>query len=91
MLYYKNFELEDTIDHINEDQNHLLYACCYLVDYRASIRETARNCGFSKSTLHRKIHKDLKILSPELYGCVCKQLKRNEKKRGCQNGYNKYN
>lgn len=81
MLYYENYEIPEK-DYLNEEEIHVLYACSWMVENRATIRETALNCNYSYTTLWRRIHNDCKLLSNELYGCVLKQIKLNLERIG---------
>lgn len=78
--YFRGYEMEQYI--VSEKEYCLLEAAYWMVDNRATIRETALNCGFAKSTLHSKLQTELKTLSPELYRCVRKQIGLNWKNRG---------
>lgn len=77
MLYYKGYELAEEYWCVNQEELHVLYACHWMVDNRSTIRETARNCEYSTTTFWRRIHKECRELSPELYRCVVKQMKVN--------------
>lgn len=60
MLYYEGYELAEEYWCVNEEELHVLYACHWMVDNRATIRETARNCEYSPTTFWRRIHKKCK-------------------------------
>lgn len=79
--YYAGYKLSDEYIELNEENRRILCAAVWMVDNRSTIRETALNCDFSKSALHRRIHKDLRRLSPELYKCVCRQMNENRRKK----------
>ena len=81
MIYYQNYEIPEK-DFLSNEELHVLYACCWMVDNRSTIRETAVNCGYSRSTLWRRIHNECRQLSPELYRCVVRQIQKNLKRRG---------
>lgn len=81
MLYYQNYEIPEKNCLCGEEE-HVLYACCWIVDNRSTIRETAVNCGYSAATFWRRIHNECRHLSPELYRCVVKQMQNNLKRRG---------
>lgn len=80
-LSYRGYELE-RVSHVDDNELKLLRASCWLVNNKATIRETAENCDFAKSTLHEKIHKELRYLSPDLYREVIHQMKENMKRWG---------
>ena len=78
MFEYEGYFLDGNSRYdLSNDDILLLDACIWLVDNRASIRVTAKNMGFSKSSFHRSIHRRLRRLSNELYGCVEKQIRVN--------------
>ena len=81
MFYYQNYEIPEK-DYLSNEELHVLYACCWMVDNRSTIRETAVNCDYSRSTLWRRIHNECRQLSPELYRCVVRQMQKNLEKRG---------
>ena len=81
MIYYQNYEIPEK-DYLSNEELHVLYACCWMVDNRSTIRETAVNCGYSRSTFWRRIHNECRQLSPELYRCVVRQMQKNLKRRG---------
>lgn len=84
MFYYRGYELaeEYRYSYLEEEELHVLYACHWMVDNRSTICETAVNCGYSATTFWRRIHNECRQLSPELYGCVVRQMQRNLKRRG---------
>lgn len=84
MFYYRGYEIaeEYRYSYLEEEEEHVLYACHWMVDNRSTIRETAVNCGYSATTFWRRIHNECRQLSPELYRCVVRQMQKNLKKRG---------
>lgn len=51
-----------------KDRYELMETCAdYIIQYKWSIREVARNVGVSKTTVHRWIHTELKYLEPDGY------------------------
>ena len=81
MLYYQNYEIPEK-DYLSSEEKHVLYACCWMVDNCSTIRETAVNCEYSATTFWRRIHNECRQLSPKLYRCVVRQMKKNLKRRG---------
>lgn len=79
--YYQGYLLDDNqyVWDLTENDKQLLDAAVYLVDNRYSIRKAALNCNYSKSTLHRKIHTQLRQLSSELYKCVIRTLSKSRR------------
>lgn len=65
---------------LSEREEEIFQIGHFLVDNRVSIRQCARNFDISKSCIHRRIHKELKDISFELYKCVCRQLQLNKSK-----------
>lgn len=45
----------------------VLSEAIYIVDYNATVREAAKYFNISKSSLHRHINNDLKLLDYDLY------------------------
>lgn len=82
MLYYQGYKIAGKYGYLEEKEEHVLYACCWLVDNHSTIREAAINCDYSATTLWRRIHNECRQLSPELYGRVVMQMQRNLKRRG---------
>lgn len=83
LFYYDGYQITKEYYLLDEEDIKVLDACIWMIDNRASIRVTAKNCEYSKSTFHRRIHKECKELSYELYKLVQAQMKINlEKKRG---------
>lgn len=76
-MFYYNYEISEEYTYLKEEELHVLYACHWLVKNKSTIRETAANCEYSVTTLWRRIHNECRNLSPELYACVEKQLKKN--------------
>lgn len=81
MLYYQNYEIPDKTC-LSSEEEHVLYACCWMINNCSTVRETAVNCDYSATTFWRRIHNECKQLSPELYRCVVKQMHNNLERRG---------
>lgn len=81
--YYSGYQLTDSVYayDLSADDIFILDACIAMVSNRWTIRETARNTCFSKSTLHKHIHSSLPRISYELYGCVVSLLRENETRK----------
>ncbi len=80
-LYYENFALSDQIKEINVEEEHILYAANWMVENKSTIQKTAQKCGYSYGTLWRRIHKELRQLSPELYYAVLYRIELNKRNR----------
>lgn len=82
MYQWKGYQLDSLmVFDLTEQDVHLLDACIFLVDNNYSIRKTAENVGYSKSTLHRRIHMNLRRLSYELYRCTLIVLNNHKKNK----------
>jgi hypothetical protein len=82
LYVYNGYSLDDNIKYdLSDKDRDLLDACIYLVDNRSSIRVTAKNYGYRKSSLHRYIHLRLPKLSHELFGLVKIQMNVNYEHR----------
>lgn len=78
--YYQGYLLDTSQSwQLSTKETSLLDACIWMVDNKSTIRTTASNCGYTKSTLHRLIHLKLKRISYELYRCIIAQMRANKK------------
>ena len=76
-----------------DTKNRVLDFAHYIVENGATIRQTAKFFGYSKSTVHMDIHKKLKKINASLFNEVQKILDKNfnEKHiRGGNSTKNKY-
>lgn len=48
-----------------------------IVKYKLSIRQASSYLGIPKSTIHYRIHHQIKRDDPIIYRAICTQLKRN--------------
>lgn len=82
--YYDTFKINDGMDlaNLTEEEIRVLDACIWMVRNGSTIRKTAKEFGYSKSTLHRRIHHECRLTSYDLYGWVCSQLNVNMMKKG---------
>ena len=80
-LYYENYQLDEIMPYepLDPEDEKLLNASVLIADYNFSIRQSAKNSGYSKSQLHRLIHSELRKLSFELHQVVLKRLKIHKK------------
>ena len=80
---YGIWELSDYVEEwmLSERDKLILDCGIFLVENRASIRDTAMDMSVSKSSLHRWLHNELLSLSDELSYAVSKQLKDNVKNK----------
>lgn len=58
----------------------------YLIENKATVRQTAKEFGISKSTVHKDITDKLSKVNKELYKQVEKILKKNKQERHLRGG-----
>lgn len=58
----------------------------YIEEHGATVRETARYFGISKSTVHKDVTKDLRTENTGLYDRVQKVLQKNKEERHLRGG-----
>ena len=58
----------------------------YILDNRATVRETAARFGISKSTVHKDVTDHLKRSNPALFAAVKEVLDRNKAERHLRGG-----
>ena len=58
----------------------------YIIEKKATVRETAELFGISKSTVHKNVTENLSKLNPILYNEVCKILQINKQERHIRGG-----
>ncbi|MEF9982973.1 MAG: sporulation transcriptional regulator SpoIIID [Oscillospiraceae bacterium] len=76
----------------NPEERAIVFAK-YIVENNATVRQTAKNFGISKSTVHQDVTSRLNILSPVLFEEVKKVLEKNKNERHIRGGLatkNKY-
>ncbi len=59
---------------------------CYIIDSNATVRQTARRFGISKSTVHKDVSERLPTINPGLFGQVRKVLDLNKAERHIRGG-----
>lgn len=74
---YQGYTLDCYSWELTKNELEYLDAVLWLVDNKASLRLTSRNCLVSKSSLHRFIHNQLRSISYDLYGVAKKILLQN--------------
>ena len=80
MDYYNNYRFECYIWELSSDVKSIVDAAIWLIDNNSTIRKTAVNFGFAKSTLHKKFHSEIYKVSSELSYSLNKKLIENKKK-----------
>ena len=58
----------------------------YIIDCNATVRQTAKKFGVSKSTVHKDVSERLKAISPQLYQQVKQVLEKNKSERHIRGG-----
>lgn len=83
MLFeYDGYELNTNWYDMEDKEQDAIVACSWMVKNRSTIRETASIFSYAPTTFWRRIHNECRQLSPELYGRVVKQMKKNLERRG---------
>ncbi|MEG1447817.1 MAG: sporulation transcriptional regulator SpoIIID [Oscillospiraceae bacterium] len=65
----------------------------YIVNNNATVRQTAKNFGISKSTVHKDVSERLKLINSALYEKTQEILQKNKQERHIRGGLatkNKY-
>ena len=58
----------------------------YIVEKGATVREAARCFGISKSTVHKDVTTELRLVNPSLYDRVYEILQKNKEERHLRGG-----
>ena len=58
----------------------------YIIDHNATVRQTAKKFGISKSTVHKDVSERLKYMNPSLHREVKKVLDTNKAQRHIRGG-----
>ena len=58
----------------------------YICETQATVRETARRFGVSKSTVHKDMTQKLRYLDPAMYAVVREALEKNKAERHLRGG-----
>ena len=58
----------------------------YIIDHNATVRQTARRFGISKSTVHKDVTERLLLINPSLAGEARKILDTNKSERHIRGG-----
>ena len=59
---------------------------CYIIERKATVRQTAKKYGISKSTVHKDVSERLIKIQPQLYSEVKKILEKNKQERHIRGG-----
>lgn len=58
----------------------------YIIEHKATVRQTAGEFGISKSTVHKDVSERLKTVKPSLYNDVKEVLNFNKQERHIRGG-----
>ena len=58
----------------------------YIIEHNATVRETAKRFGISKSTVHKDVAYRLRSVNPSLYSSVRAVLEKNKSERHIRGG-----
>ena len=58
----------------------------YIIETGATVRETAKNFGLSKSTVHKDVTEKLSYINPSLFSAVREILDKNKSERHIRGG-----
>ena len=72
--------------YISSNKERCAIMATYLVENNLTVRKVANKFGISKSTVHKDITQNLKIVNPELYKQVKEILETNKKERHIRGG-----
>ena len=72
--------------YIAADKERCVILGTYIVENRATVRQTAARYGVSKSTVHKDVTETLRHVNPPLYGEVAKVLEQNKSERHLRGG-----
>ncbi|MCX4366940.1 MAG: sporulation transcriptional regulator SpoIIID [Clostridia bacterium] len=64
----------------------IVTAAEYIIENNATVRQTGKALGISKSTVHMDMRKRLPLIDSELYENVCKVIDNNLKERHIRGG-----
>lgn len=76
-FFYKGYVVSKSYYDLNDKEIETLEMCIIIVQDKETLRRVARYFDVCWSTVHKRIHKKCKDLSPELYQLVCNQLYEN--------------
>lgn len=77
IFVYEGYNLSIPLNDLDETDTNILEACVWMVNNNATIRMTAKEFGYSTTTMWRRIHFRCSALSPSLYEKVCGQMNKN--------------
>ena len=72
--------------YIAADKERCVILGTYIVEIRATLRQTAARYGISKSTVHKDVTETLRHVSPTLWEAVAEVLAKNKNERHLRGG-----
>ena len=67
-------------------EERVIESAIYIIEHNATVRQTAKQFGVSKSTVHKDISQRLEKISPSLHQQVRRVLERNKQERHIRGG-----
>ena len=67
-------------------EERVIESAIYIIEHNATVRQTAKQFGVSKSTVHKDVSERLKKISPTLYKQVNDVLQLNKAERHIRGG-----
>ena len=72
--------------YIAADKERCVVLGTYIVENRATVRRAAARYGISKSTVHKDVTTELRVVNPTLYTQVYEILQKNKEERHLRGG-----
>ena len=77
---------ESDMMYIAADKERCVILGTYIVENRATVRQTAARYGISKSTVHKDVTESLRHVNRSLYEAVAQVLEQNKNERHLRGG-----
>lgn len=72
--------------YISSNKERCVIMASYMLENESTVRAVAKRFGISKSTVHKDVTQNLKIVNPELYKKVQELLEKNKQERHLRGG-----
>lgn len=72
--------------YISSNKERCVQLAAYMIENNATVRSTAKKFGISKSTVHKDVTQNLKIINKMMYYEVKKVLEKNKSERHLRGG-----
>lgn len=72
--------------YISSNKERCVIMASYMLENESTVRAVAKKFGISKSTVHKDVTQNLKIVNPELYKKVHELLEKNKQERHLRGG-----